>query len=251
MIDLRLFKQPVFSTALGTYTLGAFVTFGTFFYSFQYFQLVLGLSSLNAGLCSLPGFLAFVAGSTLSPMLVRKFAPLAVIAGGLAFSSIGFFILTRAQSDYGLWYMIIGNTILSLGLAPVFTLATDLIVGAAPPERAGAASAISETGAEFGGALGIAILGSLGTAIYRNHMTDAMPDNIAPAAADASIETLGAAFAESQKLGDAAGQILLDTARDAFVMGMRFSAITVTAIVIILAIVSYSIVRRMRLASGV
>ncbi len=88
-----------------------------------------------------------------------------------------------------------GFVVYSLGLAPVFTLATDLVVGSAPPERAGAASAISETASEFGGALGIAILGSIGTAIYRADMADSLPAGVPLATAEAARETLGGAVA--------------------------------------------------------
>ena len=96
--------------------------------------------------------------------------------------------------------MVAGSVVFSLGLAPVFTLATDIIVGSAPPERAGAASAISETSAEFGGALGIAILGSIGTAVYRGQVADAFPAGIPPGAAEAARETLGGAVAAAAQL---------------------------------------------------
>ena len=84
----------------------------------------------------------------------------------------------------------------------MFTLTTDLIVGSAPPERAGAASAISETSAEFGGALGIAVLGSIGTAVYRGAMADAMPAGVPPEAAEAARDTLGGAVAAAEQLPD-------------------------------------------------
>ena len=87
----------------------------------------------------------------------------------------------------------------------MFTLATDLIVGSAPPERAGAASAISETGAELGGALGIAILGSIGTAVYRGAMADAVPAGVPPEAAEAARDTLGGAVAVAEQLPDQLG----------------------------------------------
>ena len=106
---------------------------------------------------------------------------------------------------------------MSLGLAPVFILATDLIVGAAPPERAGAASAISETSSEFGGALGIAVLGSIGAAVYRSQLANTLPIRC-PASDAAAIarDTLGGAVAIAGRLPDQMGAQVLDTARDAF-----------------------------------
>ena len=88
-----------------------------------------------------------------------------------------------------------GSVVVSLALAPVDTLATNLAIGAAPPERAGAASALTETAAEFGGALGIAVLGVIGTSIYRSQLTGALPSGILPASAAAARDTLGGALA--------------------------------------------------------
>ncbi|GLQ55464.1 hypothetical protein GCM10010862_27230 [Devosia nitrariae] len=98
-----------------------------------------------------------------------------------------------------------GYVLFSLGLAPVFTLATDPIVGTAPPERAGAASAIAETSSELGGALGIAILGSIVTAIYRSAMASAVPPGVPHQAADAARDTLGGALAVAQQLPEMTG----------------------------------------------
>ena len=86
------------------------------------------------------------------------------------------------------------TVIFSLGLAPVFTLTNDIVIGTALPERAGAASAISETSSELGGALGIALLGSIGAALYRRSMADAVPPGVPPEAAEAARGTLGGAL---------------------------------------------------------
>jgi DHA2 family multidrug resistance protein-like MFS transporter len=113
---------------------------------------------------------------------------------------------------------------MSLGFGFTFTLTADLVVGTAPPERAGAASAISETGAEFGGALGIAVLGSIGMAIYRNHIADSLPPGIPAEAMDAARETLGGAVTVASGLSDQLGLALLDSARLAFIQGLHMVA---------------------------
>ena len=95
---------------------------------------------------------------------------------------------------------------ISLGLAPVITLATELIVGSAPPEQAGAATGMSETSGELGGALGIAILGSIGTAVYRTEVADSLPSGIPAEVADAARDTLGGALAIAQTLPEALGR---------------------------------------------
>ena len=166
LIDLRLFRSPAFSASLATYTLGTFVAFGSFLFIAQYLQRVLGLTPLQAGLWLLPFFAGWISGSMLAPLIARRLRPAFALSAGLVLATGGFGLLTRVDGGSSLAVLVSGSLLVSLGLAPVFTLATDVIVGAAPPERAGAASAISETGSELGGALGIALLGSLATAVY-------------------------------------------------------------------------------------
>jgi DHA2 family multidrug resistance protein-like MFS transporter len=167
------------------------------------------------------------------------------MAGGLALSAVGFGMLTQADTSCGLAVLVISSVILTLGVAPVGTLATDIVVGSAPPEQAGAASGISETGAEFGGALGIAVLGSIGTAVYRIQVADAVPADAAEAARD----TLGGAVAAADRLPDQLGARLLDTAREAFTQGLQLSAITSAALVMGMAILVLILLRHIR-ASG-
>jgi DHA2 family multidrug resistance protein-like MFS transporter len=139
--------------------------------------------------------------------------------------------------------------IISLGLAPVFTATTDLIVGSAPPERAGAASGISETGAELGGALGIAILGSIGTAVYRAALADQLPQGVPSDAVAAARDTLGAAVEAAQELPAPLGGELLTGATDAFILGMRESAAVATVDTIRIAQLTVTFLRHVRGAS--
>jgi DHA2 family multidrug resistance protein-like MFS transporter len=140
--------------------------------------------------------------------------------------------------------LVTGFVLYSLGLAPVFTLATDLIVGSAPPEHAGVAAAISETGSEFGGALGIAILGSLGTAIYRSGMAYGAQYGVPPEAAAAARDTLGGAVAISEQLPDALAAELLGMARGAFTQALEVNAVISAAITIGLAIAVAALLRQ-------
>ena len=224
LIDLRLFRVPAFSASLATYTLGTLVAFGAYIFIAQYLQLVLGLSPLRAGLATVPAMAAFVLGSMVVPALSRRIPPAHVMGAGLVLAAIGFGVLTQVDRPSGLAVLIAGSVIYSLGLAPVVILATDLIVGSAPVERAGAASAISETSSELGGALGIAIFGSIGTAVYRSLMTHGVPDGISFEAASAARSTLGAALAVAQQLPNRLGAELLDTARAAFGQAFELTA---------------------------
>ena len=163
LIDVSLFSAPAFSAALATNVLGLFMVLGSFLFITQYLQLVLGMGPLEAGLWMAPSGVVFALGSMAAPVLVRHFHPSSVIATGLLLSALGFASLTQIATHESPWMLLGGMLAFCIGLSPIGAITTDLVMGAAPPERAGAASAISETSFEFGGALGIAVLGSLFT----------------------------------------------------------------------------------------
>src|SRR5262245_6709521 len=114
-------------------------------------QLVFGLSPLEAGIWSMPWALAFVVGTLATPIITRRFRAAAVMAGGLVVAAIGFGLFSQVDGQSGLGFLVIAPVVVALGLAQVFTVATDQVIGSAPVERAGAAAAISETSSEFGG----------------------------------------------------------------------------------------------------
>ncbi|MGH7571401.1 MAG: MFS transporter [Gemmatimonadota bacterium] len=232
LIDLRLFRVPAFSASLAAYMLATFVAFGSFFFIAQYLQLVLGMEPLEAGLWTTPFAVAFIVGSMATPLIVRRVRPAYVMAAGLGLAAVGFGMLTQVGGTSGPAIPVTGFVLFSLGLAPVFTLATDLIVGTAPPERAGAASAISETSSEFGGALGIAILGSIGTAVYRSAMATVNLDGMTPEATEAARSTLGGAAVAARWLPAPRNTELLDTARAAFAQSLELSAAVCAAVAI-------------------
>jgi DHA2 family multidrug resistance protein-like MFS transporter len=128
----------------------------------------------------------------------------------------------------------------------VVTLATELAVGSAPPERAGAASGISETSAELGGALGIAILGSIGTAIYRSEMAEALPAGIPAGAAETARDTLGGAVAVAGQLPDRLGEALTDAAHAAFTTGLRLTAAISALFAVVVAVLAATMLRGIR-----
>ncbi len=230
MLDLRLFRIPAFSASLAINFLSIFVAVGYFLFVAQFLQLVLGLSPFEAGLWSLPSAVAFVVSSNVAPRIVRRVRAAYVIGAGLALSAIGLAVLTQVGGPNSLPAIVIGSVIISVGLAPVFSLTTDLIVGSAPPERAGAASGISETASELGGALGISVLGSIGVALYRGHIADALPAGVPADATVIARDTLGGAVAVAEQLPAQLGTAVLEVARDAFVQGMQ-AATTLSAVI--------------------
>jgi DHA2 family multidrug resistance protein-like MFS transporter len=232
LIDARLFRAPAFSASLAANVLGILVILGIDFFIAQYLQLVLGMGPLEAGLWLLPSAGGFILGSTLMAPLARRVRPAFVVSGGLALAAVGSAVLAGVEGTSGLPLLVIGSVLMAIGIAQALTLSTDLIVSAAPPERAGAASALSETGTELGGALGIAILGSIGTAVYRSDVAGAVPDGVAPEAEHAARDTLGGAVGVSDQLPAS----LIEAANHAFAHGFQVAALTSAVLMVGMAV---------------
>ncbi len=251
LIDLKLFRVPAFSAALAVNVLGFSTCFAAFLFIAQYLQSVIGLSPLEAGLWGLPSALAFVAGSMLTPMIVRRFRPATVIGGGMAVSAAGFVLLALVgDAASPLAMLVTGSVVFSVGLTPVVTLTTDLVLGAAPPERAGAAASMSETSSEFGGALGIAVLGSLVTAVYRSEVAGTLPSGLPTEAAEAARATLGGAVAVAEGLQGPAGAALLEAARAAFAQSFELVSGISAVIAVAIALLAAAMLRRTPAGSG-
>ncbi|HEV8644359.1 MAG TPA: MFS transporter [Burkholderiales bacterium] len=234
-IDLGLFRRVTFSAALAVNLFGFFVAFGTFLLVAQYFQLVIGLSPLAAGLWSAPSGIAFVVGAMLTPRIVTHLRPPHVIAVGFVIAAVGFGLLTQTGTRHDLAVVATAYTVFSLGLAPVFTLASDLIVSTAPPERAGAAAGMSEMSAELGGALGIALLGSVVTFIYRGAIATTLDGDLPSNALETARATLGGALSVAGTLPDELGAALVTASRSAFVEAFQTTALASAAIALVAA----------------
>jgi DHA2 family multidrug resistance protein-like MFS transporter len=250
MIDVGLFKLGRFNAALATNFLAIFVAVGYFLFVAQYLQLVVGLSPLEAGLWSLPSAVGFIIGSQFAPRVLHNVRPAYVISAGLALSAVGLGVLAQVGVEGGLVPLVAGSVIISLGMAPVFGLTTELIVGSAPPEQAGAASGISETAAELGGALGIAIMGSIGVAIYRSELADRLPPGVPAEAVAAARDTLGSAAEAAAQLPAELGAAVLAAAREAFVAGMQLSSALAAGIGVVLAVLALVVLRNQQAASS-
>ena len=249
MIDLRLFRNRRFSTALAVNLVSIFVVVGYFLFVAQYLQLVIGLSPLQAGLWSVPSAAGFIIGSQVAPHIVRRLDPAHIIVGGLVLSAAGLAMLTQVGGSVDLVLLVTASVIISLGLAPVLTLTTDLIVGSAPPERAGAASGISETAAELGGALGLSILGSIGVAVYRGELLGSLPAAV-PAETTAIVrDTLGAAVAVAERLPEGLREAVLTAARDAFIAGVQVTAAVAAVVAVAVAVAALATFRSRSVAA--
>lgn len=244
LLDLSLFRSAVFTTSLAINVVGFLFLFGSFLFVAQYLQLVAGLSPLQAGFWSVPSALAFIAGSMIVPLLAARASPAAIMAGGMTLAAAGFGLLTQVGAGASLSVVIPASVVFSLGFTPVVALTTDIIVGSASPERAGSAAAISETSLEFGGALGIAILGSIATAIYRSEMATALPAGVPAEAARAAGATLGGAVAEAGRLPPGLAESLLALARKAFVDGMQLAALIAALGMVATALATLAFLRK-------
>ena len=243
MIDLSLIRIPQFSASLVVNFLAVFVVVGYFLFVAQFLQLVVGLPPFEAGLWSLPSAIGFVVGSNLAPRVVRRVRPAYVMAAGLLLGAFGLFLLSQVGVTNGLLLLVLASVVISLGLAPVFGLSTEMIVSSAPPERAGAASGTSETFFELGGALGLSILGSIGVVVYRSGLADRLPAGVPSDAAAAARDTLGAAVSVSAQLPAGAGAGLLAAARESFVDGMQLVAAICVFVAIGVAAFTYAALR--------
>ncbi len=248
-LDLRLFRNPIISAALAINVLGFLFLFGSFLFIGQYLQLVRGFTPLEAGLWSLPSALAFILGTPIVPVLAHRFRPAQIMAVGLIMAALGFALLSRVGTESSVGLVVVASVIFSLGFTPVVALTTELVVGSAPPERAGSAAAISETSLEFGGAVGIAILGSIVTAVYRSQMALTQPAGLAPDAARSAAATLGGAVAEAARLPADLAASLLAAARTAFVAGMQLSALVAMVGLVVTAVTALVLLRNATAAS--
>ncbi|WP_028476083.1 MFS transporter [Nocardia sp. CNY236] len=243
LLDLSLFRQRSFSAALAILLLGLGIMGGTYLFVTQYLQLIEGLSPMAAGLWLLPSALALIVASSVTPLIARRISPGYVVAGALMLSGLGYLMISQVGSSSGLPLLVAGFVLVYTGTSPTMVLGTDLVVGAAPPEKAGSASAMSESAMEFGIAFGVALLGLVGTTVYRSEMGRSLPANVPTTAYDTARESVVAAHGEAARLSPGPAEALLESARDAFIAGMNVVGWVSLVAVALLACVALKILR--------
>ncbi|MCZ4120432.1 MFS transporter [Streptomyces sp. H39-S7] len=226
LIDLTLFRKRAFSGSLAVNVLAMFATVGFAIFLTSHLQSVLGMSPLRAALWALvPSFVVGVTAPLAPGLAGRGINRASIMCGGFLLAAAGFCALTLVGADSPLWWLLVASSGYAAGLVMVMALVTEMVIGVAPPERAGAASALLESATELGGALGMAVLGSIGNAVYRRDVTDALPAGLSPDDLHAVRETLGSAQAVAARLPGRAGDAVLHAARDAFVGGLHAAAV--------------------------
>ncbi|MFF8897282.1 MFS transporter [Streptomyces lydicus] len=250
MLDLELFRHRGFSVSVLMNLLAMFAVVGCAVFFTQYLQTVRGMSPLEAALWNLLPTLAVGGMTAVATSLAQRMDRAYVIALGFAIAAAGFVWLSWLEPGSALWYVLVASSVYASGLVMVMSLGNELAIGVAPPERAGSASALLESGTELGGALGMAILGSIGSAVYRGHMDDAVSAGLPSGAADAARETLAGAAAVAGELPGRAGEVLLAAARTAFTDGLQTAVLVAAGVMALAAALAIALLRGLRTTEG-
>ncbi|WP_280690872.1 MFS transporter [Kitasatospora sp. GAS204B] len=242
LLDVRLFADRRFTAAVLGALIAVFGLAGVVFFTSQYLQLVRGYSPLRAGLAELPAFAGAAVASVLTARMARRAGTRGALAGGMVLLGLALGMLGWLRQDTP--YLVLAAVFLGVGAAEglVYTLASDLVLTASPAEKSGAASAVSETAYELGTALGIALFGSVLTAVYPGAV--GTPPGVDLATAAKAHQSLGAAIEAAHALPGAAGQALAEAARSAFVQGMSLAALCAAVLVLLGAGLAWRLLRR-------
>ena len=243
LLDLKLFASKTFTAALFILLIGLVGVAGMMLLVTQYLQLVAGYTPLIAGLWMGPPALLMVLAGIFAPLFARRIRPAFVIAAALMLSSIGCGFLAQVDPlSVQVLQVVMGFSLVYLGLGTIAALGTDLVVGAAPPEKAGSASSMSEMVQELGVALGVALLGSMATLLYRMQIAGVIPAGVPDDVSRALGESLWATKSVAERLPEG----MLEQAQSAFTQGMNMAA-TVSGITILaLALISAVTLRHVK-----
>jgi DHA2 family multidrug resistance protein-like MFS transporter len=185
-----------------------------------------------------------IAATLLAPRIAHRVRVGWVMAAGLALSACGYVVVSGVDPSMGLTTLVAGLAVINVGVGPMVALGYDVVLASAPPEKAGSASSVAETGGEFGVALGIAVFGSLGAAIYRLQVADALPPDLPHRVASEAGESLAGAVSTAAHLGPPLGVEVLEAARDAFATAVDAVAVVGAVLFALLAILAALALRR-------
>ncbi|MFE6333188.1 MFS transporter [Streptomyces sp. NPDC057798] len=242
LLDMRLFRNRGFSGAVLADLLTILGLSGLVFFLSQYLQLVQGRGPFEAGLAELPAAVGAVAAGLIAGRTARRWSVRAVVSGGLA--AVGLALAALTVLDQSTGYPLLGAALLVVGIGAgfSFTVTADVILSSVPKEQAGAASAVSETAYELGAALGIAVLGSIVTGVYR--------DFAGPAGTpDAAHESLGGAVEAAAGMPAESAQSMLDAARESFVDGLALAAGAGATVLLLASVAAWFMLRHQKLES--
>ena len=232
LLDVRLFGRTPFPASIVANMTVVFAVGGMGLLAVQFLQTVLGYGPFNAALWMLPTVAGTLVGVTAVSVLAKTVRPAFLVAAGLLFVVAGFLTTGTIDSDSSVLMLISAYTVMTVGVGITTTLGASLVMSTAPEEKAGAVSSIYETAGEFGGALGIAVLGTIYGAVYADRM-------------GGSSDTIGAAVAEAERMPDATAAPLLDAAFDAFAQGFSLAATVGGILAAVVAVVAAFTLRKL------
>lgn len=220
LLDLKMFDNRTFRSGLTVNFVGGVVGTGTYLVLTLYLQNVVGISPLETGLLLVPPAVLMIIGNMVSPGLANHVRPAYLIAIGLVIAAVGFAMFSLAAATSSAWVIFSAFLVVQLGTGPMAALGNQIIMGSIPQEKAGAAGSIMQTFNELGLGLGIATLGTLGTAVYQSKVEDSL-GGLPAGVAEASRESIDRAVAVAGTLPRGQGDALLVAARDAFTSGVH------------------------------
>jgi DHA2 family multidrug resistance protein-like MFS transporter len=244
MLDMRLFRRASFSGAVLINLLSVVSLVGFLFFVSQHLQLVIGLSPIESGLVLLPGLVTMIVAGLVIVPIARRVRPSIVIPIGLLISATGYGLIAFVGGDAPASTLLLSFVLLGVGIGAAETVSNDLIISSAPADKAGAASAVSETAYEIGAVLGTAILGTILTASYRAAVV--LPAGLSDAQAHAARETLGGATTVAGQVPAILGERLLESARLAFDSGVALTAGIGSALMVVAALLAVVSLRNVR-----
>jgi len=235
MLDLRFFRNPTFTSATAAINMVFFAMFGTFFLLTQYLQLVLGYGTLEAGVRMLPMAFTMMVAAPSSAKFVEKFGNRKVVSTGLLIVALGLLLLAQSDVHTPYWHLVIAIVTMAVGMGLSMAPSTTGIMASLPLRKAGVGSAVNDTTRELGGALGVAVLGSL----LASKFTTALPASVAalPASARAAVQSsLGGALGVAHSLPPAVGGPLAAGAKSAYVSAMSVSLVAAAIVAVAAAV---------------
>jgi MFS transporter, DHA2 family, multidrug resistance protein len=235
ILDLSMFRNRALSGAVAANTVASLAIIGNAVFMTQYLQLVLGMSPLKAALWALVPSVGVAAAAPFGAAMAQRFGKGPVLSAAFVLGAAGFAIITQVHPSSPLVLVMIGAGVLAAGTVVVMSMVTEVVIGAVAPERAGSAAALNETCAEFGGALGIAILGSIGTAAYRSNLDGHLPAGLPAEAAHGAREGVAVATEVAAGIPGRLGEQVLEVARDSFSHSMNVVAVVGCVLLVLTA----------------
>lgn len=246
MLDMELFRRRTFTVSVVAMLMSILALSGAWLMIFQYLQGVMGLSALMAGVVMLPSAVLQTVASLLVPRMSRWLQPSWLVSGGLTIAVLGFVALLMIDGAEGVAWMVLGTILLGVGVMPMMILGTDLVISSVPPEKTGAAAATSETATELGMAMGIAVIGSVGAAVYRGYMESRMPVGLSAEQAEIATDTLGGALGVVEQLAPILAEPLRMVVQSAFAEALHANALIGGAIMMAAAVLTAIWLREVR-----